>query len=167
MKDDGAVSRPYDDSYLMAYSEEHVAYEFDMFLWSARLCASGSGIVSPDPVDARRLNNVLIEDFVLHLRNIIDFLYKQKQGSKPTDVVAADFCEPNVWKPTIPEVLEVARIRANKEIAHLTTDRITGIPASKAWDFACLLEILFPEMNLFVDKALESRLSPTVAEVIA
>ena len=67
----------------------------------------------------------------------------------------------------IPEVLEVARIRANKEIAHLTTDRISGTPARKKWDFEGLVEVLLPVMNLFVATALESRLSPTVVEVIA
>ena len=155
-----APTRPYDDAYLQAYSDEHVSYEFDMFLWSARLCASGAQLQAPSPPDATRLNNVLVEGFVVHLRNVIDFLYLERPQA--TDVVAADFCATGAWQPTISETLEAARVRANKEIAHLTTARIAGAPPAKGWDFAGLAAELHPPMRLFVSKALPSRLSPKV-----
>jgi len=158
-----APTRPYDDAYLQAYSEEHVAYEFDMFLWSARLCASGAQLQAPSPSDTIRLSNVLLEGFVIHLRNVIDFFFLEKP--KATDVVAADFCASGVWQPEISGTLDAARVRANKEIAHLSTARIAGAPVSKGWDFAALAAELHPVMRLFVAKALPARLSPKVATV--
>jgi len=113
--------RPFDDAYLLAYSEEHVFYEFDMFLWSARVCGSVARLTAPSPTDAARLNSALIETLVVHLRNVIEFLYSKKP--RPTDVTAADFCESGVWQHRISETLKAARDRADKELAHLTTAR--------------------------------------------
>jgi hypothetical protein len=42
----------------------------------------------------QRINNSLIESFVVHLRNLIDFLYLQATG---TDVVAEDFFPAQGW----------------------------------------------------------------------
>jgi hypothetical protein len=125
--------RPFGDQYLLAYSEEHVVYEFDMFLWLARVCGSGARLGAPTATDAARLSNVLIESFVVHLRNVIDFLYLDRP--KPTDVVAADFFDPSVWeglRPAISATLESARVRANKEIAHLTTERMRAVLRKRA-----------------------------------
>jgi len=102
--------RPYDDGYLHAYSDEHVAYEFDMFLWLAQLIASKMGLTAPSPADAKRLNNALVQAFVVNLRNVIDFLYLQKP--QPTDVVAADFSPAGAWQPRLSHTVDVARTRA-------------------------------------------------------
>ncbi len=158
-----APERPYDDAYLKAYSDEHVFYEFDMFLWSSRLNASGGPIVAPSADDATRFTSALIEVFVVHLRNVIDFLYLERP--QPTDVVAADFCAVGEWQAKIPSSLETARTRANKEIAHLTSARIAGSPPGKGWDFAGLSAQLQPVIRLFAIKALPSRLSPRVADI--
>lgn len=162
-----SLARPFSDAYLVTYSEEHVVYEFDMFLWLAQVCGSGARLWAPSPADAARLHNVLIESIVVHLRNVIDFLYLDKP--KATDVVAADFFAPGAWeglRPAISVTLEAARVRANKEVAHLTTDRITGSPPEKAWDFTSLANEIRPLMRLVVQHALAARLSPKVSAVI-
>jgi hypothetical protein len=156
--------RPFEDADLLAYSAEHVSYEFDMFLWSARVCSSVARISGPSPEDEARLNCALIENFVVHLRNVIEFLYRRKPRS--TDVVAVDFCDSGAWRPTITRVLKAARKRADKELAHLTTARIAGAPPGKEWDFIGLEAELRPVMRCFVKKALPSRLSLKVTEVI-
>jgi hypothetical protein len=152
----------------LAYSDEHVAYEIDMFFWLAEVCGSPSlRLGAASAADTTRLNNVLIEGFVVHLRNVIDFLYLEKP--KPTDVVAADFLPTGVWdslRPAICSSLEAARTRANKEIAHLTTDRIAGSPPAKAWDFQGLANELRPLLHLLSANAPSSRLSPKVAAAI-
>ncbi len=164
----GAQVWPFSDAYLVAYSAEHLAYEFDMFLWLADVC--GNPLVrlgAPSSADGTHLGNALIESFVVHLRNVIDFLYLDRP--KPTDVVAGHFFDPNVWhglRPPISSTLEAARVRANKEIAHLTTDRITGSPPEKAWDFKGLAVEIKPSMRLFAERALATRLSPRVAATI-
>lgn len=159
--------RPFSDAYLLAYSDEHIFYEFDMFLWLAQVCGKGAKLGAPTAADATRLSNVLIEAFVVHLRNVIDFLYLEKP--KKTDVIAADFYAPGGWealRSAISATLESARVRANKEIAHLTTDRITGSPPAKAWDFTALAEELRPLMQLMAKHAVAGRLSPRVLAVL-
>ncbi len=159
--------RPFSDTYLLAYSEEHVAYEFDMFLWLAHMCGSGAGLGAPSAADVTRLNNVLIESFAVHLRNVVDFLYLD--SPKPTDVVAADFFDPGVWerlRPVITATLQAARVRANKEVAHLTTQRITGSPPEKAWDFTGLATEVRPLLRLVAENASPARLSSRVRAAI-
>ena len=146
------IQRPFTDSYLFAYSDEHVFYEIDHFFWLADLLDRSSSIINPrinpsSPFgtpslavagaaeDLRRLNNILIEGFVIHLRNVIDFLYTKPQ---PTDVCAEDFFPAGDWdkiRPPLSSTLEAARIRANKEIAHLTIDRMTGNPPGEEVGF--------------------------------
>jgi len=158
----------FSDSYLLSYSGEHVAYEFDMFLWLAGVCSNPSvRLGAPTPADTLRLSYVLIESFAVHLRNVIDFLYIDRP--KHSDVVAADFFDPNVWqglRPARSSTLDDARVRANKEIAHLTSGRITGSPPEKDWDFAGLADEIRPLMRLVVENALATRLSPKVAAAI-
>jgi len=161
-------ARPFDDPYLLEYSAEHVKYEFDMFLWLAQVCGNSAvRLGAPSAADGNRLSNVLIESFAVHVRNVIDFLYLG--NPKPTDVVAADFFASEEWakiRPCISPRLSAARVRANKEIAHLTTDRITGSPPEKVWDFAGLATEIRPLMRLVATNALASRLSPNVAAAI-
>jgi hypothetical protein len=158
--------RPFEDDYLVEYSEEHVLYEFEMFLWLARLRGSGTHLAAGNPIDVANLKHALIESFVVHLRNVIDFFYPNPRTLRSTDVIAADFCDSGKWQHKIPEVLKAARERANKEMAHLTTERIAGAPPGKEWDFIGLQAKLQPVMRCFVKKALRSRLSLKVAEVI-
>lgn len=101
-------ARPFSDAYLVAYSKEHVVYEFDMFLWLAQVCGSGAKLGAPSAADAARLSNVLIESFVVHLRNVIDFLYLDRP--KATDVIAADFFDPGAWRDSGPRFPEPWRL---------------------------------------------------------
>jgi hypothetical protein len=161
------VERPYTDAYLLAYSDEHVFYECDMFLWLAQVCGGGAKLGAPSVPDATRLNNVLIEAFVIHLRNVVDFLYLDRP--KKTDVVAADFCTASSWaatRPAISAALDAARTRANKEIAHLTTDRLAARSPAKQWEFSVLAAEIRPLLQLFAKCAVPGRLSGRAAAVI-
>jgi hypothetical protein len=155
-------TRPYADAYLHAYSGEHLWYEFDMFLGLAALLGSPRQLVAPTDEDARRLNNGLIESFVIHFRNVFDFLYLELP--RPTDVVASDFCVSGAWQPKPSTTLKAAGVRADKEIAHLATSRISGSSPGKGWDFTALADELRPVMLQFVTTAIPSRLSANVAE---
>jgi len=160
-------SRPFSDPYLLAYSVDHVEYEFDMLLWL------GAVLSKPRRIDglraeATRLNNSLIEAFAVHARNVIEFLYPDTVRS--TDVIAADFFETDAWvelRPAISATLKLARVRANKEIAHLTTNRISGNPPEKSWNVASLMTELRPLMRLFATKARLARSSPELTSLFA
>lgn len=162
------MSQTFNDSDLLAYSGEHVAYEIWMFFSLARLLGEGQiEITAPTDADARLLYNALIEAFVLHLRNLIDFIYEGKRWE--TDIVASDFFPPGEWtrlRGDITPVLIKAAERANKEIAHLTTARIASTPPEKSWDFQSLAIEIRPLLRRMVDNALPERLSPNVAMAI-
>ena len=163
-----SATRPFSDSYLLAYSADHVWYEVRMFFGivdvvsrrAQMTCVASRAVMET-------LNNSLIEAFAVHLRNVVDFLYNDQP--KPTDVVAADFCAPSSWhavRPTISQVLEDARNRTNKQIAHLTTERLTGDSPGKRWPFVALADEVRPLLKLFVPRANPRALSPRVASVI-
>lgn len=161
------MSRTLSDSDLLAYSGEHVKYEVWMFFSLARLLGDGQiKIMAPSDADVRLLYNALIEAFVLHLRNLKDFIYEDEDKRWETDIVAADFFPPGEWirlRGDITPVLKKAGKRADQEIAHLTTARIAGGPSGKIWDFSGLAKEIRPLLHLMVDNALPSRLSPKVA----
>lgn len=161
------VVRPFSDSYLLAFSAEHVAYEIDMFFGMVEVLIRPSVIGATSAAEATRFKNALIEVFAIHLRNLVDFLYLERL--QPTDVVATDFCATGAWeavKPPITSSLEAARVRANKEIAHLTSQRIAGTPPEKAWDPRSLATEIRLLLQLVVAKAEATRLSPNVAAAI-
>jgi len=94
-------------------------------------------------------SNVFIEACVLHLRNLIDFFYPTKV--QPDDVIAMDYA-PN-WDtqcPPISSVLKVARKRAHKELAHLTTARKTPSSPDKDWDFGSVSKEMKPVIDAFI-----------------
>jgi hypothetical protein len=159
------LKRPYTDSFLLSYSEEHVVYEIDMFFGMAALLTPNNMIGAGSQADAMRLNYAMIESFGIHLRNLVDFLYAEKP--QPTDIVATDFCEnwPTL-RPPITSSFENARFRANKELAHLTTARLAGAPPEKGWDFPAFVTELRPLLTLFAKHARKSALSPRVEQVI-
>ena len=163
------VRRPFTDQYLLEYSSNHVYYEIDHFLWLAEKLDKQILIGAASPEDVTKVNNVLIEGFGLHLRNVIDFLYPR--GSvRPDDIIAADFFAPRSWdalKPApLSDSLVEARIRSDKEMAHLTTARITGTPPEKQWDFSGIASELKLILRLMCDNALATRLAPNVTNRI-
>lgn len=119
------------------------------------------------------MNNALVETFVIHLRNVIEFLYRgmADPGSpkgiyrglpRKTDVTAGDFCPRGGWSPpAITQALKDAHARADKEVGHLTSERRAPGDGGKAWNSAALLNELLPTMQLFAKTAaLPTRLSP-------
>lgn len=163
-----ANSRPFLDSYLLAYSAEHVVYEIDMFLGLAVMLGQRSRSGSARAIgDEKRMNNALLEAYGLHLRLLVDFLFCEVP--KPTDVIAEDYCAAEEWKsarPDISESLSDARSRANKEFAHLTTARISGVDPKKEWDLVALTNEVRFLLQTFAAAARTAALSPLVARTI-
>jgi hypothetical protein len=166
------IKRPYTDAYLLAYSDEHVTYEVGMFFaivdtltrpWAASPVTSTSSSSLPTIVDFsnQTTNNAYVESFMVHLRNLIDFLYLDPRA---TDVAAVDFCDVGIWQPTFTQSLKDAKYRVDKELAHLTTERRPA--RERGWDSMALADELRPVLLDFTGKALASRLSPKVKAAI-
>ena len=140
------------DPELTAYSGEHLLYELQYFLFTARELAR---LDRPSP-----MASVLIESFGIHLRNLIDFFYTPR--AKEDDVIASDFCPG--WKETIPCTLKAAKERANKELSHLTLKRKSGLDPSKPWDVIGLFQEVSGVAKTFAGLASPTKLSPEVTK---
>ncbi len=138
---------------LASFAGEHLSHEIRMFV-DAR---GELGRARPDTFQT----SAMVELCAFHLRNLIDFFYLQ--GPQPDDVIAADYVPG--WesqRPSISDPLNKARARANKEIAHLTTKRISGAPPVKAWDFGALSKEMKAVIAAFVRLVDPKKVSPQV-----
>lgn len=119
------------DQDLQRFSDEHLLYEIQMLNETTRFLA-GPGR------SAQWVNRMAaIESFVIHVRNLMDFLYSDKP--KRDWAIAEDFLsDPSTWqsqRPPKSNLMEVSHRRAHKEVAHLTYLRIAGTPKEKEWPF--------------------------------
>ena len=158
---------PFNDQELLAYSDEHIAYEVERLFWLAALLSDPQtklSAVSAD--DALRLNHALIEAFALHLRNLLEFLYDHQSKGH---VVAEQFCGPGIWeavRPPKPQVLGRVWGRANEEIAHLTDKRKPPDKPRTPWPFKEIADEIRPLVEHLAANAANGRLSPNVLMAI-
>jgi len=161
-----APRQPLPDQELLDYSAEHVAYEVQMLRGTkALLAAIATGALDVSLV----MKNALIESWMVHLRDLVEFLYPAvpKQG----DVIATDFFDSRAeWeriRPSQSESLKKARKRANKELAHLTTGRKGPGDREKGWAFHDLTSELVDVLRTFGEKASEAKLHQKVRDALA
>jgi hypothetical protein len=150
------------DGQLHRYSAEHVSYEIHMLFRSAL----GFGAVIGDSFEAHTIRNALMEAFAIHARNLLDFLYEKPRGD---DASACHYLkDPAEWwtteKPTVPDHL---RRRVNKEVTHLTYERLKVPPDKKRWPFMEVLKPLSECLDLWAAKADPSRLAQDCLTAIA
>ncbi|MBZ5545556.1 MAG: hypothetical protein LAO07_18070 [Acidobacteriia bacterium] len=123
----------------------HVDYEILMLKAMAPLIGGSS----PQDIEA---DNAFLESFVLHVRNLIDFLYPPA-NIKPDDIIADHYIgEPAKWnqpRPGMTELLIDARKRANKLAAHLTYARL-GM--QKNWEHSKILSELWVTLQWFLSE---------------
>lgn len=158
------MTRPFTTLELRAYSAAHVAYEIDMFFALAGMHSNPNlKMAVPTAEVGTVVQNALIESFGVHLRNVLDFLYIDQP--QPTDIVAIDYCPAGALqavRPAMSQKLAIARTRANKELAHLTTQRVSG----NTWPFVALADEVRPLLQLFCTTANHGALAPEVKQAI-
>ena len=141
----------------------HLHYEVGMLQSTARGLASG--IFGWKNTVA----NAMLEAFVLHVRVVVDFLYPRGRGLKDSDVLAGDFFDsPEQWckvrdKHIIKEsreILEDARDRADKEMAHLLYSRLKVTEAEKVWHFVKIGNEAGKVVKIFIDNVPKEKLGP-------
>jgi len=114
--------------------EDHLPYEIDML----RVAAARLSKVKRRGVDA----NICIEVFCVHARNLIEFLDERKKV-QPGDFKASQFAPGYTCKVD----LEDKRVRINKRIAHLTTERVSDPKISAA---ECL--VIYPKLEKEIER---------------
>lgn len=134
-------------------ASNHLHYEYWMLTSIAQ--SLGTGISGQG-----WLNNALIESFVIHLRVLIDFFYPESVQND--DVIAADYfnndAEWNNIRPPMTENLKAWKIRAHKEIAHLTYARLKVTAETKGWPFIEIAESINLVMDIYLKNVLHAKL---------
>ncbi len=149
------MNTPLENQQLVDFSGEHLIHELSMFWQLAdELSRRPPGFFT----------SALLESWVIHLRNLIDFFYLE---GRDDDVTARHFLDaPDAWSPMVPATLEKARERANKEMSHLTQARKSGSPPDKAWLTDDLLGEIATIAKEFAAKASDKKLHPKVREFL-
>ena len=142
-------------------TSKHLHYEYGMLtevIKRLRLGTYGQDVI---------LHYALLESFVIHLRNLIDFLYSERP--QPDDVIAEDFfSSPDRWhkmRPRKSDTLNKAKKRANKEAAHLTYARLKVSLKEKPWKYA-LKDEIEAVFDIFLEGVPEHLLDPIWNNVI-
>jgi len=82
----------------------------------------------------------------------VDFLYPP-DNARSDDMAAEDFFDnPARWgemRPVISPILHSGRLRAHKEIAHLTYARLAITESEKDWRFSEITTEIYRLMDLF------------------
>jgi hypothetical protein len=98
-KQEDSVAQPQNaPEYLQRYSKEHLLYEVQMFFQVGHLLMTGQFQTS-QPEVAIVLHNAIMESFVLHLRNLLDFFYTPP---RKTDASATLFYDSGHLPPDFP-----------------------------------------------------------------
>ncbi|MGP8337663.1 MAG: hypothetical protein ACT6FC_05445 [Methanosarcinaceae archaeon] len=134
-------------------ASDHLWYE--IWMYQRLVDGMSSGVFGKGP-----LNNAVLEAFAIHIRALIHFFFDD--SSNYDDVLAIHFFStPDNWRkisPPLTDVLEKAKKRANKEIAHLTYSRQEVTPEKKPWEFIPIYKDLEEVVNVFINAVPEETL---------
>lgn len=140
--DDNAANRD--------FLKEHLVYEVDMLMFSFSRLAEflKTRHEGEDPGS----KNMMLEDFVLHARNLRDFFYGPK---KKKNAVAGDFIEDiRQWvRPREREKRGIKKVyeHASKELAHLTHERKCKASEKTEWPCNIILREMLEVVVGFID----------------
>jgi hypothetical protein len=107
--------------------------------------------------------DALLESWTIHLRNVLQFL--RSEGARPSDIVAedyiADWCHVLFDNPGRRAAREMGLVkdpdeqrlvwRVNKEIVHLTYDRLDISLDNRLWPVGAVSQHLGRDLQVFVD----------------
>jgi hypothetical protein len=115
-------------TYTLKKSTEHLFYEAEMFCITLALLTQ---------VNDQMNKNILLDGFVIHTRNLFDFLYPKRNIHKD-DMVATDFLTHpktfNISKTKKKDLMFIVG-KANKQVAHLTYSRNRYSGRTKQWSY--------------------------------
>ena len=149
------------DEKLYWFSGQHIAYEIEM-------CARAAHLVLAFAPERHSVTNALLESYALHLRNLIEFIYRKPRLD---DVNAIHYvCDREAWiaaRGEVPAYLKVVKDRADKQVAHLTKKRFSGDAPEKQWSPVEEIGALMPSLQVFMERARPELLHANVANALA
>jgi len=140
---------------------EHLFYEVQMTFYLAWLLPNTQGTVL-DPL----ARNAQIEAFTIHLRQLIEFLWRDRdRDARKGDAFAGDYFAPGEWanlRPERPAILSAAvHQKVGWGVAHLTCGRANSTEQDKQWNIAALASALPPAIICFTDNVDSAKLDPS------
>ena len=120
--------------------EHHLKYEIDMFFFGAKTLID-LGKSEKNTIEEIYLKNSRLESYLIHLRNIKDFLWDSLNLRYPNDILADTFCSSSCNRHSSGEVdlvagLDISKLdtRINKQISHLTKQRTSKKDEQMEWN---------------------------------
>jgi hypothetical protein len=132
--------------------KEHLKYELDMFRYAAIKLFD----LQQESQDPSLFKNTILESFLIHTRNLRDFLCLKKP-KYPDQIIAGDYIgDRQQWqnKRYKMSYLENGKTIAkiNKLLAHISTDRAKFISEEGAsWDITKIEEEIYNGWKVFVE----------------
>lgn len=121
-------------------ASEHVAYEMEMFIYCLDKLKTTHNQLTM---------NLLLDSFAVHSRNLFWFFYTKDR--KQDDILCSDFIDGGKETFLVKEEdLEFVVKKANKQVSHLTYERINYVE-TKPWNFAEVGSLMLKNINRFYD----------------
>jgi hypothetical protein len=127
---------------LQKYSADHVWHEIKMFF------GTGPYVPYATSPQVKIMDDAMLESFVLHLRNLMNFFYPGRIMSD--DVIAADYFDSGQMPELKSKLLPRAKDRADKELSHLTSKRLPHHHPDKFWESGPLMRDLAEVIEAFI-----------------
>lgn len=108
-------------------AEEHILCEFNMIQDAANVVSRAHGTNG-------LLENIALESFLLHIRQVRDFFYGVRKNKWPDDTFASDYA--SNWEsvqPDLPRVIKEHEERLDRQLAHLSYARLRYKGKEKEW----------------------------------
>ena len=148
------------DDELKHYADEHIGYELTMLSWCTGLLIAIGEMRSKGYIPLAT-HNAVLNSYSMHSRNLIDFLYlREMKRDRDTDIVVQDYIEENaLFDRLIPITKRLcdAKKKADKQVAHLTRDRMDYIDETKSWDVAGIVADIYNAFRSIRDLFPEKR----------
>lgn len=135
--------------------EHHLLYEINMLLGTAKIFMDSKGTTAACFL-GDVLRNSLLESYLVHLRNLKDFLWKTPRQD---DITSGQFCTVNCdWQSSKSKDmlvnLSIKQIgtRINKQISHLTRARKLKTQNQMDWNIG----VITCDMTKFLDTFIAS-----------
>ena len=136
---------------------EHLAYEIAMLLGTAEELQTAP--------ESDITKNALLESFAIHARSLFAFYFGGRRYC--SDVIAQDYVDDwNTVRPGISPILNDVKSRTDKEIVHLTTERMPGIQLLKNWNYGDISHEFHNVTRIFIQHAKPQKMGPDFLELI-
>ena len=144
---------------LRKFSQEHLYYEIAMLYGVVESLAAG--------VEDPCFYNALLESFVVHASNLLDFFYKP--AVRPDDAKAAHYMsDPQAWKALLPPYEKYFKqfdMKRNKRVTHLSYKRLEVEPGDRKWHSAKVTKELRRLVDIFLANADVDLVHPSLSEL--